>query len=70
MIKVPLVAASALVVCTVLAAPAYAQPSPTPTPPPGATGLCNDGTYCYSHDRSHACLRHGGVQQWFDTASG
>jgi len=55
-----------------LAAPAHTQPSPTPTPtpPPGATGQCNDGTYCYSQDRSRACLHHGGVKQWFGSAAG
>ena len=72
MIKFPLLAASALVLGTVLAAPAHAQPTPTPspTPPPGATGVCNDGTYCYNHDRSRACLRRGGVRQWFGSAAG
>lgn len=67
MIKLPLLAASALTVGTVLAAPVHAQPSPTPvpTPPPGATGLCNDGTYCHNQDRNSACSRHGGVKEWF-----
>ena len=72
MIKFPLLAASALILGTALAAPAHAQPSPTPTPtpPPGATGVCNDGTYCYNQDRSRACLHHGGVRQWFGSAAG
>ena len=72
MIKFPLLAASALVLGIALPAPAHAQPSPTPnpTPPPGATGVCNDGTYCYNPDRSRACLHHGGVKQWFGSASG
>ena len=71
MIKFPLLAVSALVLSTALAASAAAQPSPTPTPtpPPGATGFCNDGTYCYNHDRDRACRNHGGVQQWFDVPS-
>ena len=72
MIKFPFLAASTLVLGTVLAAPAHGQPTPTPSPapPPGATGLCNDGTYCYSHDRNRACSHHGSVQQWFGSASG
>lgn len=71
MIKLPLLAVSALVLSAALAAHAPAQPSPTPipTPPPGAHGICNDGTYCYNHDMNRACLNHGGVQQWFDGPS-
>lgn len=71
MIRFPLLAVSALVLGTALAIPAHAQPSPTPipTPPPGATGLCNDGTYCYNHDINRACRNHGGVKEWFDAPS-
>lgn len=71
MIRFPLLAVSALVLGTALAVPAHAQPSPTPTPtpPPGATGLCNDGTYCYNHDINRACWNHGGVQDWFGAPS-
>jgi hypothetical protein len=32
--------------------------------PPGATALCNDGTYSFSQTRSGTCSHHGGVAQW------
>ncbi len=72
MFKFSRLAVSALVLGAALAAPVHADPSPTPTPtpPPGATGLCNDGTYCYNRDRNRACWNHGGVQQWFGSTSG
>ena len=34
--------------------------------PPGATALCNDGTYSYSQHRSGTCSHHGGVKQWIN----
>lgn len=72
MTRFSLLAAGALALATALAAPASAQPTPTPSPAPprGATGQCNDGTYCYNHDKGRACWNHGGVQQWFDPTSG
>ena len=39
------------------------EPTPAPTPPPGATYLCNDGTYSFSQHRAGACSHHGGVAQ-------
>jgi hypothetical protein len=33
-------------------------------PPPGATALCNDGTYSFSQTRSGTCSHHGGVAVW------
>ena len=32
--------------------------------PPGATALCNDGTYSFSATRSGTCSHHGGVAVW------
>ena len=49
-------------------------PPPPPLPPtrqtttrttrPGATAICKDGTYSYSHHRSTTCSKHGGVQRF------
>jgi Protein of unknown function (DUF3761) len=35
--------------------------SNTSIAPAGATALCNDGAYSYSHVRSAMCSGHGGV---------
>ena len=45
------------------------KPRPTSTPkppvhPPGATAICNDGTYSYSQHRRGTCSHHGGVREW------
>jgi hypothetical protein len=32
--------------------------------PPGATALCNDGTYSFSENRRGTCSHHGGVAKW------
>lgn len=32
--------------------------------PPGATAICRDGTYSFSHNRRGACSHHGGVAKW------
>ena len=32
--------------------------------PPGATALCNDGTYSYSATRVGTCALHGNVNRW------
>jgi len=42
---------------------AYVLP-PQPTYPPGATAICNDGTYSYSQHRRGSCSGHGGVAVW------
>jgi Protein of unknown function (DUF3761) len=36
--------------------------------PPGATALCNDGTYSFSATRSGTCSHHGGVGVWLTPA--
>lgn len=33
--------------------------------PPGATALCNDGTYSFSHSHKGTCSHHGGVARWY-----
>lgn len=33
-------------------------------PPPGATAVCNDGSYSFSTHHSGTCSGHHGVQQW------
>jgi len=32
--------------------------------PSGATAICRDGTYSFSHNRRGTCSRHGGVKSW------
>jgi hypothetical protein len=51
---------SILVVAVGLMLPAAASADA----PPGATALCNDGTYSYSTTRSGTCSHHGGVAVW------
>lgn len=34
--------------------------------PPGATALCDDGTYSFSQTHSGTCSHHGGVARWLD----
>jgi 5-methylcytosine-specific restriction endonuclease McrA len=43
---------------------ALAVPAATAAPPPGATALCQDGTYSFSQHRSGTCSHHGGVARW------
>jgi len=33
--------------------------------PAGATALCRDGTYSFSHSRRGTCSHHGGVAKWY-----
>lgn len=40
------------------------EPLPPPSYPPGATAICNDGTYSSSQHRSGTCSHHSGVRQW------
>lgn len=44
--------------------PGTTAPEYAPTAPPGATALCNDGKYSFSHHRSGTCSDNGGVAQW------
>jgi hypothetical protein len=37
------------------------DPTQAPTAPPGATALCNDGSWSFSKHRSGTCSGHGGV---------
>jgi hypothetical protein len=49
--------------CGLLAAAASAAS------PPGATAVCNDGTYSFSQTHSGTCSHHGGVARWLDGAT-
>jgi hypothetical protein len=42
-------------------APAHSE---TGNVPDGATARCGDSSYSFSHSRSGACSRHGGVAEW------
>ena len=51
-------------------APPIARSAPIPRPPtPGATGMCNDGTENHTATTRGACSRHGGLKQWYGTAT-
>jgi hypothetical protein len=54
----------ALGIAGFLAAGVLAAPGAVRDAPPGATALCNDGTYSFSQTRSGTCSHHGGVAQW------
>jgi hypothetical protein len=47
-----------------VAAPGGALAAPAAKAPPGATALCRDHTYSYSHHRRGTCSWHGGVARW------
>jgi hypothetical protein len=34
-------------------------------PPERPTAKCNDGTYTFEKDRDKACLRKGGIEEWY-----
>lgn len=38
--------------------------STTGNTPDGATAICGDSTFSFSHSHSGTCSRHGGVVQW------
>lgn len=44
--------------------PVPQQPVPGGGVPPGATAVCDDGSYSFSTHRSGTCSGHGGVGQW------
>jgi hypothetical protein len=44
--------------------PGPQQMPPGSGAPPGATAICEDGSYSSSTHRSGTCSRHGGVQSW------
>ena len=54
---------AATIVCAYLPA-AIATAPVVWAAPPGATAVCQDGTYSYSHERAGACDGHGGISQW------
>jgi hypothetical protein len=58
-----------LLLVVVLAVSATAVQAASASPPPGATALCRDGTYSFSHHRAGTCSHHGGVAKWL-TGSG
>jgi hypothetical protein len=37
----------------------------TGTRPKGATAVCKDGTFYTGDDRTNACKRNGGLQEWW-----
>ena len=51
-------------------APPMTRSAPAPRlPASGATGLCNDGTENHTATSRGACSRHGGLKQWYGTAT-
>jgi hypothetical protein len=40
------------------------RPTQAPAPPPGASAICNDGSYSFSEHRRGTCSGHGGVRTW------
>ena len=41
------------------------DPVAAPSPPPGATAMCNDGTYSFSQHHSGTCSGHKGVALFY-----
>ncbi len=41
------------------------SPAFAPSRPSGASALCGDGTYSFSHSRRGTCSHHGGVVEWY-----
>jgi hypothetical protein len=62
----PLRAAAGVALLVVVAVSTAAASAP----PHGATAVCRDGTYSYSHHRSGTCSHHGGVARWLAGPSG
>ena len=40
------------------------RPTQAPAAPPGASAICNDGSYSFSEHRRGTCSSHGGVRTW------
>lgn len=55
-----------LAAAAALALPAvsFSGVAPERKAPPGASALCRDGTYSFSHHRRGTCSWHGGVKKW------
>jgi hypothetical protein len=51
------------IVCAYLLAANVTAPVAS-SAPSGATAMCQDGTYSYSHERAGTCDGHGGVSHW------
>jgi len=59
-------AAAVLVMGAALGVGGFAASAAVKDAPPGATALCNDGTYSFSQHHSGTCSHHGGVAEWLD----
>lgn len=68
------IAIASLAAALAVATAAFAEPppgAPAAAPaaaPPGATALCNDGSYTSAAVRRRACAAHKGVKDWYGTA--
>jgi hypothetical protein len=59
-------AAAVALFSAVLGVGGFAASAAITTAPPGATALCNDGSYSFSKTHSGTCSHHGGVAKWLD----
>jgi hypothetical protein len=60
----PMLAATALALTAMIVSQAGTAQAPAGATP-GATGLCNDGTYWTGASKSGACRGHKGVKTWY-----